>query len=68
MKDEAGKYYEDNMVIYVALHDLAHVLCDEVVHTEKWKKIFEDLLLEAETKAVYDSNVPPILDYCTYND
>ena len=56
------------MLIYVALHELAHVLCDEVGHTEKWKKIFEDLLLEAETKAVYDSNVPPILDYCTYND
>ena len=68
MKDEQGEYYEDNMLIYVALHELAHVLCDEVGHTEKWKKIFEDLLVDAENKGVYNSNVPPILDYCTYND
>lgn len=68
LKDENGEYYEDNMLIYVAHHELAHVLCDEVGHTDKWKKIFEDLLVDAEKKAVYDSNIPPILDYCTYND
>lgn len=68
LKDEKGDYYDDNMLIYVALHELGHVLCDEVGHTEKWKKIFEDLLADAEKKGVYDSNVPPILDYCTYND
>ena len=68
LKDEKGDYYEDNMLIYVGLHELAHVLCDEVGHTDKWKKIFEDLLVDAEKKGVYDSNVPPILDYCTYND
>ena len=68
LKDEKGEYYEDNMLMYVALHELAHVLCDEIGHTDKWKKIFEDLLADAEKKGVYDSNVPPILDYCTYND
>ena len=68
LKDENGEYYEDNMLTYVALHELGHVLCDEVGHTEKWKRIFEDLLVDAENKGVYDSNVPPILDYCTYND
>ena len=68
LKDEKGEYYEDNMLIYVALHELAHVLCDEIGHTDKFKRIFEELLVDAEKKGIYDSNVPPILDYCTYND
>jgi len=68
LKDENNEYYEDNMLIYVALHELAHVLCDEIGHTDKFKRIFEELLVDAEKKGIYDSNVPPILDYCTYND
>ena len=30
IKDENGNYYNDNMLVYVSLHELAHVLCDEV--------------------------------------
>jgi hypothetical protein len=68
LKDENDEYYDDNMLMYVALHELAHVLCDEIGHTEKFKKIFEDLLVDAENKGVYNSSIPPIIDYCTYND
>ena len=68
LKDENGDYYNDNMLIYVALHELAHVLCDEIGHTPKFKNIFEELLVKAERQGVYDPNIPPILDYCTYND
>ena len=25
LKDENGNYYDDNMIIYVALHELAHI-------------------------------------------
>ena len=32
LKDENNEYYNDNMLIYVALHELAHVLCDEIGH------------------------------------
>lgn len=67
LKDEKGEYYDMNMLIYVALHELAHVLCDEIGHTDKFKRIFEDLLIDAEKKGVYDSNKPPRLDYCNYN-
>ena len=67
LKDENGKYYEMNMLIYVALHELAHVLCDEIGHTDKFKRIFEDLLIDAENKGIYNPNTPPILDYCNYN-
>ena len=33
LTDENGKYYDKNMLIYVTLHELAHVRCDEVGHT-----------------------------------
>jgi len=67
LKDEKGEYYDMNMLIYVALHELAHVLCDEIGHTDKFKRIFEDLLIDAEKKDIYDSNTPPRMDYCNYN-
>ena len=68
LKDENNDYYDDNMLVYVALHELAHVLCDEIGHTQKFKNIFEDLLVKATNMGIYDSNIPPIIDYCTYND
>mgnify|MGYP001315487753 CR=1 FL=1 len=68
LKDENNNYYEDNMLIYVALHELAHVLCDEIGHTDKFKRIFEDLLLKGEEIKIYNPDIPPIIDYCTYND
>jgi hypothetical protein len=66
MKDERNQYYEDNMLIYVILHELAHVLCDEVGHTEKYKEIFRGLLKRAQVAGLYDPNQPPIDDYCNY--
>jgi hypothetical protein len=66
MKDERNNYYEDNMLIYVILHELAHVLCDEVGHTEKYKDIFRGLLRRAQQAGLYDPNQPPIDDYCNY--
>jgi len=65
-KDENDEYYDDNMLIYVLLHELAHVLCDEVGHTEKYKNIFRGLLEKAATSGVYDPNKPPIDNYCNY--
>jgi hypothetical protein len=65
-KDENGSYYEDNMLIYVILHELAHVLCDEVGHTEKFKSIFRSLLERATKAGVYNPATPPIDDYCNY--
>jgi beta-lactamase regulating signal transducer with metallopeptidase domain len=65
-KDENDEYYDDNMLIYVILHELAHVLCDEVGHTEKYKNIFRELLDRASRGGVYDPNKPPIDNYCNY--
>ena len=66
LKDEKGEYYEINMLMYVTLHELAHVLCNEVGHTDKFYKIFQDLLDKAYDLGVYDPSVPIVQNYCQY--
>ena len=66
LKDKNGNYYDDNMLIYVLLHELAHVKCDEIGHTEKFKEIFKLLLQKAEVAGIYNPFQPPIDDYCNF--
>lgn len=66
LKDENGDYYQDNMLIFVVLHEMAHVLCDEIGHTAKFQVIFQQLLDEAAQKKIYDPNIQPIQNYCEY--
>lgn len=66
LKDKNNNYYNDNMLIYVLLHEVAHVMCDEIGHTEKFKEIFRALLKRAESAGIYDSSRPPIDNYCNY--
>lgn len=67
MKDKDGKYYDKNMLMYVALHELAHVICDEVGHTEKFEKIFEKLLKRATDLKIFNPSLPIIDNYCNYD-
>jgi len=66
LKDSEGHYYPMNMLMYVAIHELAHVLCNEVGHTPKFQKIFKELLVKAEKLGIYDPKIPVIKDYCGY--
>ncbi len=66
LKDENNEYYSKNMLIYVALHEIAHALNDEIGHTEKFHKIFDELLERATELEIYDPSIPPIPNYCTY--
>jgi hypothetical protein len=66
LKDENNEYYNKNMLIYVALHEIAHALNDEIGHTEKFHKIFDELLERATELEIYDPSIPPIPNYCTY--
>ena len=66
LKDEKNQYYETNMLIYVLLHEISHVICDEVGHTEKFGKIFDELLEEAKKMNIYNPDIPIITDYCQY--
>lgn len=68
LRDENGEYYNKNMLIYVILHEIAHVICDEIGHTDKFHRIFEQLLLKATEKEIYNPSIPIIQDYCQHND
>jgi hypothetical protein len=65
-KDKYGKLYAKNQLVLVLLHEIAHALCDEVGHTEKFNKILDDLLDKAARKKIYDPSIPNIPDYCEY--
>lgn len=67
LKDENDEYYPFNMLMYVAIHELAHVLCDEIGHTPKFHRIFKELLEKAESINIYDSSIPIISNYCGHN-
>ena len=66
LTDKDGKYYDKNMLVYVTLHELAHVRCDEVGHTKKFHNIFKDILEDASAHNIYNPNIPVIKDYCKY--
>lgn len=56
--------YDDNMLTYVILHELAHSICNEIGHTEKFKAIFFNLLYRAEAYGLYNPNLPRPSNYC----
>ena len=56
--------YPINMLMYVAIHELAHVFCDEIGHTRKFHQIFNNFLYRAEEKGIYDPSIPLITNYC----
>ena len=67
LRDENNKYYEKNMLIYVLAHEIAHVLCDSVGHTEEWKQIFDNLLDCLAKEKIFDPEKPLIKNYCGHN-
>jgi len=68
LKDPDQKYYNKNMLMFVLLHELAHVLCDEIGHTDKFHEIFDALILEASKDGIYNPSIPIIDDYCVNGD
>jgi hypothetical protein len=66
--DENEEYYNINSLMYVLLHELSHVLCKEIGHTEMFHEIFQELLIQATTDGIYDPSIPMVSDYCAYND
>lgn len=68
LKDENNEYYNDNMLIYVLLHEISHSICDEIGHTEKFHKIFKALTAKAVQLNIYNENIPLIKNYCLHNN
>lgn len=65
LKDENNQYYPLNMLVYVTLHEIAHVLNNEDVgHTEKFHEKFDALLEKAASLGVFNRDIPIIQNYC----
>jgi len=68
LRDENQKYYPMNMLVYVTAHEISHVLCNSVGHTEEFHDIFDALLLELTRDGIYNPSDEIILDYCENGD
>lgn len=47
IRNEKGDIHNYNLIVYVVLHELAHIICDEYGHTQKFKEIFHNLAKKA---------------------
>lgn len=68
LKDENGNYFSDNMLIYVIAHEISHVICSEIGHTDLFHNIFEELLLELIAAEIYNPSIPIDQNYCEGGD
>ena len=67
LRDENGKYYDYNMLMYVAIHECAHVLStvyDDKHETQEFQTIFEMLLQKATRLGIFDPSKPLLRKYC----
>ena len=66
LKDENNEYYNKNMLLYVLLHEYAHVLNKSVGHNEEFQEIFDNVLDKAIQAGIYNPAIPTIDDYCNH--
>jgi len=65
LKDENGQVYPMNTIMYVALHEIAHLLNKkDFGHTPAFHQVFDRLLCKASAKGVYDPSQPHTPFYC----
>jgi len=68
IKDENNEYYHNSMLIYVLAHELSHVLCESIGHTDEFNRIFRELLEELVDAGIHDPSYRLIDDYCHSGD
>ena len=61
-----GKMHEINLLLYVAIHEMAHMACPEIGHGDLLKKVFKFLTLEAIKIGIYnkDDYAENPVEYC----
>jgi hypothetical protein len=65
LKNEHGEHYSMNTLVYVTLHEIAHLLNHKNYgHTPEFNKIFNSLLCKAMSMGVYDPSIPHNDWYC----
>jgi len=63
---KTGNLHDENLIMYVALHEMAHIACPEIGHGELFKKIFKFLTEQAIELGIYkydDYDSKPV-EYC----
>ena len=63
LKDDNDKYYSLNMLIYVSLHEIAHVLSPTTGHDHSFYEEFEKLLTKAKNLGIYTDQIPQVKNY-----
>ena len=61
-----GKLHDINLLLYVAIHEMAHMGCPEIGHGDLFKKVFRFLTLKAIDLGLYekdDYSANPV-EYC----
>ena len=67
LKDEKGKYYPDNMLNYVAIHELAHAkskAIDTHHSGDEFRENFDNYLKRAEQLGIFDPKKGLVDNYC----
>ena len=67
MKDTNGNYYPYNMLIYVAIHELAHGVSpvhDAEHVSREFRDNFDMLLRRATELKIWDPSIPLVNNYC----
>lgn len=69
LKDENRNYYNENLLVYVFAHELAHVINNkDVGHTENFNIVFTELLKNMTAEGLYDPSQKIDPEYCAMGD
>ena len=66
IRSKNGIFFDINEIIYIFIHELAHIICNEIGHTEKFYNINRFLIREASRLNIYEIinyNINPV-NYC----
>lgn len=63
---DTNKHYDINTIMYVALHELAHVITPDgkEEHGPEFKQNFSKLLRKASEEGIYNPRIPIPATYC----
>jgi hypothetical protein len=66
LRSKNGQLHDPNLIMYVVLHELSHIACPEIDHTELFKKIFKFFITVAVQLGIYQNvnyQLDPV-EYC----
>jgi hypothetical protein len=64
LRDQDGDLYDQDLLLYVLLHELAHIACESSDHNEEFLTAFEYLLQQAIHHGIYAPQKRKNDSYC----